>query len=246
MNTSDNYKAYLTESIRKDLLGILAYIEEVYGYNPGITSQESGVRYKLKRQMDQPVIDADESVNSLAELEKKVSECKKCGLHLTRKNTVFGKGSDKIKLVIIGEAPGAEEDEKGEPFVGRAGQLLTKMLTAIDISREDIFICNVLKCRPPGNRDPLPEEIAECSVYLDLQLKFLKPDYILALGRIAAMRLLGKQSTMKEFRESDHSYKGIPVLVTYHPSALLRNPNWKYPAWDDLKRLKDLLEGQNG
>jgi len=182
---------------------------------------------------------------SLAELKTIVSGCTKCGLYSTRKNIVFGSGSDKEKLVIIGEAPGADEDESGEPFVGRAGQLLTKMLSAIGIERENVFICNVLKCRPPNNRDPLPDEIAKCSGYLDKQLEFLKPKYILALGRIAAVRLLNKESTMKDLREKIHSYKGIPVIVTYHPSALLRNPNWKYPAWDDLKKLKELLDKAN-
>ena len=171
-----------------------------------------------------------------------MKECKKCDLYLTRKNAVFGKGSNGHKLVIIGEAPGKDEDETGEPFVGRAGQLLSKMLSAININREDVFICNVLKCRPPSNRDPKPDEIAKCSYYLDKQLEFLKPKYILALGRIAALRLLKIESPMKELREKIYSYNGIPVLVTYHPSALLRNSSWKYPAWEDLKKLRELMD----
>ncbi|MDD4204523.1 MAG: uracil-DNA glycosylase [Candidatus Delongbacteria bacterium] len=250
MSTNKGNKALLTEMVRKDVISYLNFIGQVYPDAIQIDSDIAGIKYKLKKDNPEGITKKDKAdtakVASIQELEKLVSECKKCELHKTRKNVVFGKGSDKEKLVIIGEAPGAEEDQTGEPFVGRAGQLLTKMLSAIDINRDDIYICNVLKCRPPGNRDPLPDEITMCSNYLDMQLEFLKPRYILALGRIAAMRLLGKQSTMKEFREGDHSYKGVPVLVTYHPSALLRNPNWKYPAWEDLKRLKELLDEKNG
>lgn len=195
----------------------------------------------IKKSSCTKIISAKE-FGSLEELEKNAKKCKKCNLHKTRKNVVFGSGTGKLKLLIIGEAPGAEEDEKGEPFVGRAGKLLTKMLSAIGIERDDVYICNVLKCRPPNNRDPLPEEIKNCSCYLDMQIDFLKPRYILALGRIAAVRILNKNETMKELREQIHRYRNIPVYVTYHPSALLRNPKWKYPAWDDLKKLKEAME----
>lgn len=177
----------------------------------------------------------------LHELKKEVITCVQCGLHETRNNVVFGTGTGKSKLVVVGEAPGADEDKTGFPFVGRAGQLLTKMLKAIDIEREDVFICNVLKCRPPQNRDPRPDEIRACSHYLDKQLEILKPKYILALGRIAAKRLLNVDLKMKDFRTTTHSYNGIPLLVTYHPAALLRNPNWKREAWVDLQNLQKLL-----
>jgi DNA polymerase len=220
-------------------------MEQVYPESFSINAQETELRCGLKEKVILTEAYTGVPISTLPELKKLVAECRKCSLHLSRKNTVFGTGTDKEKLVIIGEAPGAEEDETGEPFVGRAGQLLTKMLSAIGINRDDVYICNVLKCRPPGNRDPLPEEISMCSAYLDRQLELLKPQYILALGRISAIRLLGKQSTMREFREGSHSYNGIPVMVTYHPSALLRNPNWKYPAWEDLKKLKELLDGRN-
>ncbi|MCK5760143.1 MAG: uracil-DNA glycosylase [Candidatus Delongbacteria bacterium] len=179
-----------------------------------------------------------QNISSLEQLKALVENCKLCELHKTRKNTVFGDGSDRSKLVIIGEAPGAEEDKTGLPFVGKSGKLLTKMLEAIGLSRDDVFICNVLKCRPPNNRDPKSEEIKQCSIYLDKQLEILKPKYILALGRISAKRILEKDLTMKDFRKEIHNFKNIPVMVTYHPSALLRNPKWKFDAWEDLKKLK--------
>ncbi|PID27082.1 MAG: uracil-DNA glycosylase [Candidatus Cloacimonadota bacterium] len=179
--------------------------------------------------------------DGIKSLYDEVKDCRACNLHKSRINTVFGSGSGRIKLICIGEAPGEEEDKKGLPFIGKAGKLLTKMLGAIDIKREDIFICNVLKCRPPKNRDPLPEEIKSCSRYLDMQIDILKPKFILALGRVAAMRILGVERRMAEFRTGGYSYKGIPVIVTYHPSALLRNPKWKRPAWEDLQNLQKLL-----
>jgi len=246
MSSCKCYKTLLTEIVRKDVIRYLDYLDQLYHGRIHIDPDIAEIKYKMKNHRTEKIENINTEISTLEQLQLTVSVCTKCALHKTRKNVVFGQGSDREKLVIIGEAPGAEEDQTGEPFVGRAGQLLTKMLSAIDIQRENVYICNVLKCRPPGNRDPLADEIKMCSNYLDMQLDFLKPNYILALGRIAAMRLLGKQSTMKEFREGAHSYKGIPVHVTYHPSALLRNPNWKYPAWEDLKRLKELLDGNNG
>lgn len=242
MNRNKTYKSLLNMIIRENLKRYLRFRSSVYSHYLPFDVANINFKQKLNLKTEEPVIEKEDEIKTFKQLEKTVNECKKCDLHISRKNAVFGKGSDKKKLVIIGEAPGKDEDESGEPFVGRAGQLLTKMLTAIDIDRNDVFICNVLKCRPPENRDPKPDEIAKCSYYLDRQLEFLKPNYILALGRIAALRLLNIQSPMKELRESVHEYNGIPVLVTYHPSALLRNPNWKYPAWEDLKKLKDLMD----
>ncbi|HQO09970.1 MAG TPA: uracil-DNA glycosylase [Clostridiales bacterium] len=245
MNSCSSYKTYLIERVRSEIKNNLIFYKSVYSDGLRCDLNDFALKYNItKDQVFSGQQDSD--INSLESLKEAVSACTKCGLHLTRKNTVFGAGTGKTRLMIIGEAPGADEDESGEPFVGRAGQLLTKMLSAIGIDRNDAFICNVLKCRPPNNRDPLPDEIAKCSYYLDKQIDFLKPAYILALGRIAALRLLNKQLTMKELRESIYSYKNVPVLVTYHPSALLRNPNWKYPAWDDLKKLKELLDQANG
>jgi len=245
MSNAEYNKLFMIETVRNDIRKYLEYYGVVYSKYLSADVTEIELRYKLRAV--KPVVKSEDKIKaaSLDELRDIVSECRKCSLYSTRKNIVFGSGSDKEKLVIVGEAPGADEDESGEPFVGRAGQLLTKMLSAIGIERENVFICNVLKCRPPNNRDPLPDEIVKCSGYLDKQLEFLKPKYILALGRIAAIRLLNTEATMKDLREKIHSYKGIPVIVTYHPSALLRNPNWKYPAWDDLKKLKELLDKAN-
>lgn len=242
MNHPKTYRSVLNLIIRENLKRYLGFRRAVYSKDLPFSTEGLNLDQKFNFKTEEAFIKKQDEILSLEQLEEAVRNCKKCELHRSRKNPVFGTGSDKKKLVIIGEAPGKDEDESGEPFVGRAGQLLTKMLTAIDIDRNDVFICNVLKCRPPENRDPKPEEIAKCSYYLDRQLEILKPDYILALGRIAALRLLNIQLPMKELRESIHKYKQIPVLVTYHPSALLRNPNWKYPAWEDLKKLKDLMD----
>ncbi len=250
-------KGFLLEHIRNELLKYFNFYKHVYSSSLSIDTQGFKIKYTinmdtLQNQISSPqetnniidnTINIDhvnkaQEANSLEQLKALVDKCELCGLSKSRINTVFGAGTDRSKLVIIGEAPGAEEDKTGLPFVGRSGKLLTKMLEAIGLSREDVFICNVLKCRPPNNRDPKSEEIKKCSVYLDKQLEILKPKYILALGRISAKRILEKDLTMKDFRKEIHSFQNIPVMVTYHPSALLRNPKWKYDAWEDLKKLK--------
>ncbi|MDA3838736.1 MAG: uracil-DNA glycosylase [Candidatus Delongbacteria bacterium] len=254
----EKQKGLLLEYLRGQFVNCLKYHQCVYSDSILINTDEFTISYTLNRDNREKesliqesklmpnIMNEDDkkevmNVNSLDQLKKVVESCKLCELHKTRLNTVFGAGSDRSKLVIIGEAPGAEEDKTGLPFVGRSGKLLTKMLEAIGFSREDVFICNVLKCRPPNNRDPKSEEIKQCSMYLEKQLEILKPKYILALGRIAAKRILGKDLAMKDFRKEIHSYQNIPVMVTYHPSALLRNPKWKYAAWEDLQSLKSNL-----
>ena len=145
-------------------------------------------------------------------------------------------------LVCVGEAPGAKEDETGRPFVGQAGQLLTKILAAIDLTREQVFICNVLKHRPPGNRNPRPEEVAACSPYLIRQLELIKPKVIVAFGTFAAQTLLNSKTPIGQLRGLVHQYHGIPLVVTYHPAALLRNPGWKRPTWEDVKLARRILD----
>ncbi len=179
---------------------------------------------------------------SLESLNSKVSGCLKCPLGSTRKKFVFGVGNPNAKLVLIGEAPGADEDEQGEPFVGRAGQLLTKILAAVQLRREDVYICNILKCRPPNNREPLPTEVEACEPYLKKQLEIIKPKLIMCLGRIAGQSLLKTNTTLSELRNNIYEYQGIKVLVTYHPAALLRNPNWKRPAWEDVQKMRKLYD----
>lgn len=180
--------------------------------------------------------------DSLNELDSKISGCLKCALGSTRKNFVFGVGNPNTKLVLIGEAPGADEDEQGEPFVGRAGQLLNKILAAVQLRREDVYICNILKCRPPNNRDPLPEEVKACEPFLKKQLEIIRPKLILCLGRIAAQTLLKTNATLTELRNNVYEYEGIKVLVTFHPAALLRNPNWKRPAWEDVQKMRKMYD----
>jgi uracil-DNA glycosylase family 4 len=182
------------------------------------------------------------TAQSLAILKEQICGCLKCPLGETRTNFVFGVGAPQAKVVVVGEAPGADEDAKGEPFVGRAGQLLNKILEAINFKREEVFICNILKCRPPNNRDPLPVEVEQCEPYLWKQLELLNPMMILAVGRIAGQTLLKTTRGLGELRGTVHSYHGIPMMVTYHPAALLRNPNWKRPAWEDVQQFRKLYD----
>lgn len=174
------------------------------------------------------------------ELRERVATCTRCALSQSRSNTVFGVGNPDADWLIIGEAPGAEEDRRGEPFVGRAGQLLDQMLLAIGQNRDRVFIANILKCRPPDNRDPKPEEAAACREYLDRQIALVRPRIILAVGRIAAQNLLGSDAPVGRLRGRAHSLDGIPLVVTYHPAYLLRSPSQKGKAWSDLCLAKRL------
>lgn len=180
--------------------------------------------------------------DSLKTLDSRISGCLKCRLGSTRKNFVFGVGSPNAKLVLIGEAPGADEDEQGEPFVGRAGQLLNKILAAVQFRREDVYICNILKCRPPNNRDPFPDEVDACEPFLKKQLEVIAPRLILCLGRIAGQTLLKTNASLTELRNNVYQYEGIKVMVTFHPAALLRNPNWKRPAWEDVQKMRKMYD----
>lgn len=174
----------------------------------------------------------------LQELEKKYQSCTKCALHSGRNKFCYGNGNADARLMIIGEGPGADEDRIGKVFVGRSGQLLTKMLSAINLSRDEVYISNIVKCRPPNNRNPLPEEKRACLPYLEEQISIIQPEFILMIGKVAAVTLLEIDQTLKAFREQTYLYKGITTFVSYHPSALLRNPNWKKFAWIDLQKLQ--------
>ena len=179
---------------------------------------------------------------TLDDVARVVSGCTKCPLCRGRTNTVPGEGNPQARLVCVGEGPGETEDRLGRPFVGRAGDLLNEILTAIDMPRETVYICNVVKCRPPSNRTPLPEESAACLPYLHRQLAIIRPTVILALGATAAAALLGVKKSLGELRNKIHRYGGIPLVATYHPAALLRNPNWKKPTWDDVRIARQLLD----
>ena len=180
-----------------------------------------------------------ESVAAVAEL---VAACTKCRLCEARNHTVPGEGPADARLVVVGEGPGRVEDETGRPFVGPAGELLTKILAAIDLPRERVFICNVVKCRPPENRTPQYDEVAACVPYLFRQIDLLKPKVILAMGGTAAQTLLNTKQALGALRSRIHRFRGIPLIVTYHPAALLRNPNWKKPTWDDVRIARRLLD----
>lgn len=171
-----------------------------------------------------------------ASLQQQVGNCTRCSLHTTRKTTVFGEGSPKANWLLVGEAPGAEEDRQGLPFVGRAGQLLNRMLFSVDLARDEVFVANVLKCRPPDNRDPFGEEVSACESFLHQQVKFIQPKIILAMGRFAAQALLRTDQTISQLRGRVHRYPtyDIPLVVTYHPAYLLRSPQAKAKAWEDL------------
>ncbi|HKV51771.1 MAG TPA: uracil-DNA glycosylase [Gemmatimonadaceae bacterium] len=181
--------------------------------------------------------------HALDDISALIAACKKCDLYRTAKHPVPGEGSATARLVCVGEAPGASEDETGRPFVGQAGQLLTKILEAIKLTRDEVFIVNVLKHRPPGNRNPLPVEVEACSPYLIRQLELIRPSVIVAFGTFAAQTLLDTKLSIGKLRGAIHRYHGIPVIVTYHPAALLRNPAWKRPTWEDVQLARRILDG---
>ncbi len=165
-----------------------------------------------------------------------------CGLCPGRTNAVPGEGDPRARMMLVGEGPGATEDATGRPFVGQAGQLLDSILQAIDVPREKVYITNIVKCRPPQNRKPLPDEIAACIPYLHRQLDLIRPKVIVALGGTAGEAMLGVRKSLGELRGKVHTFNGIPLVVTYHPAALLRNPNWKKPTWDDVRIARQLLD----
>ena len=181
-------------------------------------------------------------LDTLEEIARVVASCTRRPLYATALNPVPGVGNPDADFMCVGEAPGANEDQQGEPFVGQAGQLLNKILAAIDLRREDVFIANVLKHRPPGNRNPMPDEVVACSPYLVRQIELVRPKVILALGTFAAQTLLETKLTIGKLRSQVHRYYGVPLIVTYHPAALLRNPSWKRPTWEDVQLARRILD----
>ena len=181
-------------------------------------------------------------IDSLSAMADTIAACTRCPLYATATHPVPGAGNPDADFMVVGEAPGASEDEQGVPFVGQAGQLLTKILGAIHLTRDDVFIANVLKHRPPGNRNPMPDEVTACSPYLVRQIELVKPKVLLALGTFAAQTLLETKLTIGKLRGQIHSYYGVPLVVTYHPAALLRNPSWKRPTWEDVQLARRILD----
>ncbi len=186
------------------------------------------------------------AANAFEALRAEVLGCSRCRLAEGRTTVVFGEGDAEADLLVVGEAPGYEEDRSGRPFVGPAGQLLDKMLAAIGFRRDEVFICNVLKCRPPRNRDPVADEVASCRPYLRRQVELIQPKVICAFGRFAAQTLLDTELSLNRLRGVTHEFMGVPVVVSYHPAALLRNASWKRPAWEDLQALRRVYDEAGG
>ena len=185
--------------------------------------------------------DPEAGREGLAEVEARAAGCTACRLHERRNSVVFGVGDPNADLMFIGEGPGAEEDRQGIPFVGRAGELLTKIIAAIELDRSEVYIANIVKCRPPGNRDPQPDEVAACRGYLESQIDLIRPKVIVALGRVAAQTLLGESSPLGRMRGHWYQVRGVETRVTYHPAALLRNVGFKRPTWEDMQVVRDRL-----
>jgi DNA polymerase len=195
----------------------------------------------------EPTVPAETSAGELSTLEAvraELGDCQRCSLGSRRNRLVFGEGNPHAELVFVGEAPGADEDAQGKPFVGRAGQLLTRIIAAMELKRDEVYICNILKCRPPGNRNPQPDEIAACEPFLIRQIEAIRPRVLCALGGFAAHTLLKSEAPITVLRGRFHSYQGIPLMPTYHPAYLLRNPGAKKQVWEDVQVImKALREG---
>jgi DNA polymerase len=214
------------EEIHRSLRGLAA------GGNPGFDCTARSLE-----KLEQWGQGTTYSQNTLEDVKADLGDCQRCQLAGGRKKIVFGSGHSRARLVFVGEGPGFEEDQQGLPFVGPAGQLLTRIIEAINLDRNQVYICNVIKCRPPGNRNPQPDEIDACFPFLERQLAAIKPDFIVALGTFAAQALLGTSRPISRLRKRFHEYKGIKVLPTYHPAYLLRNPDMKRAVWEDMKML---------
>jgi DNA polymerase len=233
------------ENQLKEIKEYFEFQRLLYG-NTIILSRElrDKIEYNIEEQeniINHNMVKDSEEINDLEKFHQQIKNCQLCELGSLRKNFVFGTGNPNAKIMFVGEAPGKDEDLQGKPFVGRAGQLLTMMLRAIGLRREDVFIANVLKCRPPNNRDPKPEEIDKCEPYLLKQIELISPSLIVALGRFGAASLLRSNTALGQMRKMDHKYNDVPLIVTYHPAALLRNPQWKKSAWEDLKKIATFL-----
>jgi DNA polymerase len=236
------------DRLKKQIIQALTDQEEIFGDDLfGSVRKTKVVKEVAEQHTEEPVVTytAEEwkNASSLDELEALIGNCTKCPLHKGRTKLVFGSGNPDADVMVIGEGPGADEDIQGKPFVGRAGKLLTDILKAINFSRDEVYIANIVKSRPPGNRTPFPSEMDACMPYLIKQIELIKPKLILCLGLTAAKGLLKKNETLSRFRGNVFEYiSGIKVMVTYHPAALLRNPNWKRGCWEDVQAFRKLYD----
>jgi len=228
---------------------LLEYLQEIGFeelYLPQGTSQAGASRPQEQASLKVHSKNAEDRKSRLAELARESQTCSLCNLSQRRQKVVFGSGDPDADLMFIGEGPGAEEDRQGLPFVGRAGELLTKIIQAIGFERETVYIANIVKCRPPGNRDPQPEEVASCRRYLEQQIDLIQPKVIVLLGRVAAQTLLGNDLTLGRMRGEWYRVRGVETRVTYHPAALLRNASFKRPTWEDMQVVRDRLAEVTG
>lgn len=239
---------------KKLLIEVIKDQQEIFGdflfENVNTAVEESMKKNTVVKEISENKISVAENLfledfqktESLEELNSKICNCQNCALGKTRTKFVFGVGNPNADAMLIGEAPGRDEDLQGEPFVGRAGKLLNDILKAVNFKREEVYIANILKCRPPNNRDPLPLEMETCIPYLHKQIELIQPKVILCLGRVAANGLLDKKLSLGQLRESTYEFNGIKVMATYHPAALLRNPNWKRGCWEDVQKFRKLYD----
>jgi DNA polymerase len=230
---------------KTDLERYLVQQQEILGSVLFIDAQKTIVSPEQSTESEKSIMSINtawQSADTLPILHDHIHTCVECRLGVTRNSFVFGSGNPNADILIIGEAPGADEDAQGLPFVGAAGKLLTKILEAINLSRDEVYIANIIKCRPPENRRPEKDEIAQCEPYLQKQIEIIKPAFILALGLTAVNTLFKKNHQMQDIRGKVMNYHGVSLLATYHPAALLRNPNWKKPAWEDVQLLRSMYD----
>lgn len=246
-NSNNNIPELLRRALAAQLdIGLGEVIVERPRLIPGIPAvgeQETSRVVSVMDIFQKPMANSEPpAFASLVGHQEAICNCQQCPLGATRNKFVYGVGNTNADLLFIGEAPGADEDRLGEPFIGRAGQLLDKILAAMQLSRQEVYIANILKCRPPGNRDPQPDEMEKCFPYLDQQIRLIQPKLVCALGRVAAQALLKTTTPLGKLRKRWHDYQGVPLLVTYHPAALLRFQAYKKDTWEDMQTLKARLD----
>jgi uracil-DNA glycosylase family 4 len=221
----------MDENLNEIISDLKSYLEYLKGMGiPSLPSLESKSGKTVRS-----------GILTLAEVRQEIGDCKRCKLHRARKTIVFGEGNEKARLMFIGEGPGYDEDVQGRPFVGRAGQLLTKIIQSINLSREEVYITNIVKCRPPQNRNPEPDEIQSCHPFLMMQIRVIQPKMICALGTFSAQTLLKTDTKITALRGRLYDLEGVKVIPTYHPAFLLRNPERKREVWEDMKKIAEWL-----
>lgn len=230
----------MAKRLSEEILNVIGLLKTNLEYQKAL-----GIRHiRLPEQTMQPFKDVPTKAHSiqLEDVRRELGDCRRCKLHVTRKNIVFGTGNQRAHIVFVGEAPGRDEDIQGKPFVGQAGKLLDLMLEAINLKREEVYICNIIKCRPPGNRNPEKDEIEACGPFLTKQLEAIEPRIICALGALAAHTLLKTKESISKLRGVIHTYHGIRLIPTYHPAFLLRSPYKKREAWEDMQLIQKEYE----